>query len=90
VAENATSHAQIQLRDPAKQEKPFGFSTPLLYAAGVALLAALHQWPRRWLVSGASILTLLVLLGSAKGYRVLLFMPLWTLIATLNLVFAIA
>lgn len=31
-----------------------------------------------------------VLLGASKGYRVLPFMPLWTLIATLNLVYAVS
>jgi hypothetical protein len=86
----ATSHAETQLMDPAKQQRPFGISTPFLGGAGVVLLVALFEWPRRWLLSGTPVLTFFVLLGASKGYRVLPFIPLWTLVTTLNLVYAIA
>jgi hypothetical protein len=90
MAEHATSHEQTQLSDPAKQQRPFGLSTPLLYSAAVTLLVSLYEWPRRWVFSGSPILTLFVLIGAAKGYRVLPFIPLWSLITTVNLVYAVA
>lgn len=66
------------------------FSTASLFAVGVTLLAALYDWPRRWLLSGAPILTYVLLLGALKSYRVLPIVPLWTLFATLHLVYAVA
>lgn len=65
-------------------------STPSLFAAVVALLIALYDWPRRWLFSGAPILTYVLLLGGWKSYRVLPIIPLWTIFATLHLVYAVA
>jgi hypothetical protein len=90
MAEKVTSHVQAELWDRAKQAKPFGISIPLLFSAGLALLVDLFQWPRRWLISGFPILTCLVLLGSSKGYRLLPFIPLWMLVAALNLAYAVA
>ena len=67
-----------------------GLSGPLLFGAGVALLAAKFQWPWRWLVSGAPLLTFTVLLGAAHDHRILPSVPLWTLLPTLNLVYVVA
>ena len=86
-----------KLSDPSKQEKidPIGhfhalLSTPSLFAASSALLIALYDWPQRWVLSGAPILTYCLLLGASKGYRILSFIPLWTLLTTLHLSYAVA
>lgn len=85
-----------QLSDPSKQEKidPLrricGIPTPFVFAATTALLVALYDWPQRWLFSGAPVLTFSILLGAAKGYRIAPFIPLSTLLATLNLIYAVA
>lgn len=83
--------------NPSKQEKvdPVGhlhglLSTPSLFAATCVLLVALYEWPKRWVLSGVPILTYCVLLGALRGYRILSFIPLWTLLATLHLVYAVA
>lgn len=65
-------------------------ATPLLFAVVVTLLVALYDWPRRWLLSGAPILTYILLLGASKSCRVLPIIPLWTLLATLHLAYAVA
>ncbi|KAF1998984.1 hypothetical protein P154DRAFT_438053 [Amniculicola lignicola CBS 123094] len=46
-------------------------------------------WPTGWIVSGAPILIYALLVGKAKGYRVLPFVPLWSIFATVNLAYAI-
>ena len=87
---------RTKLSDPSKQEKidPVrnlcGIPTPILFSATTALLIALYEWPRRWLVSGCPVLTCCILLGASNGYRIAPFISLWTLIATLNLVYAVA
>jgi hypothetical protein len=55
------------------------------------ILAAISlSWPFRWTVSGAPILVYIVLLGEAYGHRILPFMPVWTMFATVNLVYAVS
>jgi hypothetical protein len=73
-----------------KQEKAFGISTPLLFGAIVAFLTASYDWPRRWVLSGTPVLMFCILLGASNGYRILPFFHLWSLLATLNLVYTIA
>ena len=65
-------------------------SVPSLFAAAVVLLVALYDWPKRWLLSGAPIFTYVLLLGASKNYRVLPIIPLWTILATLHLIYAVA
>ena len=86
-----------KLSDPSKQEKidPIGhfhalLSASSLFAASSALLIALYDWPQRWVLSGAPILTYCILLGASRGYRILSFIPLWTLLTTLHLSYAVA
>ncbi|KAL6708762.1 hypothetical protein ACN47E_002458 [Coniothyrium glycines] len=47
------------------------------------------SWPLHWIVSGAPILVYAILLGEAYGHRILPFVPVWTIFATVNLVYAI-
>lgn len=77
-------------KDHSASAKAIGFSTPLLYTAIVVLLVAAFPWARRWLFSGAAALSLLILFGAANGSRILPFVHLWTLLATLNLAYSIA
>lgn len=65
-------------------------STPSLFAGAVILLVAIYDWPRRWFLSGAPVLTYVLLLGASKSYRVVPIIPLWTIFATLHLVYAVA
>lgn len=63
---------------------------PLLVALSVVVaLVATLSWPRRWLISGAAIETLLIIYGSGNGYRIFPDVPLWTLLSSLNLIYAI-
>lgn len=64
--------------------------TPYGWASLVILLATRHAWAVRWLISGAPVFSFLILLGASKGNRVLPFLHVWTLFATLNLVYAVA
>lgn len=75
--------------DPVAHVHPL-LSTPSLFAATCLLLVALYDWPRRWLLSGVPLLTYCILLGASKGYRVLSLVPLWTLLTTLHLTYAVA
>ncbi|KAF2221643.1 hypothetical protein BDZ85DRAFT_202067 [Elsinoe ampelina] len=60
-----------------------------LFAVIVVALLALFRWPTRWLISGAPLLTYSLLLGSARGYRVLSFAPLWSLLVLVNLAYSV-
>lgn len=72
------------------QEKNLTISAPLLFVAVTVALVSLAKWPLRWLLSGTPILTFCILLGATRGYRILPFLHLWTLIATINLAYAVA
>lgn len=81
-------------RDPIASTHKHGhtrsYTLPAVYAAGVAVAIAKWHWPRRWLFSGTPILNLILLVGQSSGQRVLPIVPLWTLLATLNLFYAVA
>ncbi|KAJ9606068.1 hypothetical protein H2200_009029 [Cladophialophora chaetospira] len=61
----------------------------LFLATTVGSLALWH-WPQRWLISGAPVLTYILWLGEATGYRVLPFVPFWTVASLINLTYAVA
>lgn len=63
--------------------------SPLRFAAGTALLVALQQWPRRWLLSGAPVLQFFILHGNSRGNRILPLTGLWSMFTTLHLIYAI-
>lgn len=62
----------------------------VLFSAFAALALATWSWPIRWAISGTPILTFVILLGNANNQRILPFIPLWTLVSTLNLAYAVA
>lgn len=47
------------------------------------------SWPLRWVFSGAPVLVYAILLGEAYGHRILPFVPVWTIFATVNLLYAV-
>lgn len=63
---------------------------PTLFLVATLLQVFLHAWARRWLLSGAPILTWCILQGDAVGHRVVPFAHVWTLFATVNLAYAFA
>jgi hypothetical protein len=88
---SGTSRAQSQRRrGVSKPERPLDITYVYVSASLVFFLCIFHAWARRWLISGAPLLTLLLLIGSAHSTRVLPFISLWTLIATLNVFYALA
>lgn len=74
----------------AKKQVPILWdSAPYLFAIGAMIHVALFNWPMKWLISGAPVLTFVLLLGTRNKSRVLSIIPLWTLIATINLAYSI-
>ena len=65
-----------------------GYTVSFAFAGAVALAASRYQWPTRWLLSGTPVLSLVLMLGAAGGS--LQFLPLWAILATLNLAYMIA
>ncbi|CAK3866814.1 hypothetical protein AC578_7415 [Lecanosticta acicola] len=60
-----------------------------LTVVSLLLLVAAFPWARRWLLSGAATESLLVVYGAQTGNRIFSDIPLWTLLATFNLLYAI-
>ena len=73
-----------------RKQQPGLLSNPHVFALGTALALNLFDWPLRWVIAGAPFLTYSLLLGAAKGYRIFPFVPLWTLLTTLHLAYAVA
>ena len=75
---------------PAAKRKPGVSGTlHLSFLAVTAVAALVFRWPFRWMLSGAPQLIYALLLGEAKGNRILPFVPLWTIFATVNVVYAV-
>lgn len=75
----------------AHSSSPADLKLLLLATTGlvVALVATL-AWARRWLVSGCAIEALIIIYGAGIGTRIFSSIPLWTVLATLNLLYAIS
>lgn len=65
-------------------------TTAHLFAVFALTSVALFEWPLRWLLSGAPLLTYSILLGATNGHRILPVFSTWTLLTTLNLVYAVS
>jgi hypothetical protein len=63
---------------------------PIAFAVGTVLSTTAFAWPLRWLLSGAPFLFFIVLLGESRGHRILPRIPLWSIFASLNLIYALA
>lgn len=88
-SKDGTSHQDASKRAAAGKHAPSSPAIILLYSAVVVALVAGTSWARRWLLSGAAILTLAVLLGDARRSRVFPKVPLWALLSAGNLAYAI-
>jgi hypothetical protein len=83
-------------KDPAQQAKVDPLfricyvPTSIAFASFVAILVIKYAWVKAWLLSGAPVLTYIILVGVSRGSRVLPFLHLWTLLVTINLLYVIA
>ncbi|EME44496.1 hypothetical protein DOTSEDRAFT_72089 [Dothistroma septosporum NZE10] len=64
-------------------------TTRIVATSALVLLVAVSSRARRWLASGAAIESLLILYGSSTDNRVFPSVPLWTVITTLSLAYAV-
>lgn len=64
-------------------------STPLLATAALVAFVAISQSARRWVLSGCAVESLILLYGSSYNTRILSNIPLWTVLTTLNLAYAV-
>ena len=72
------------------RKRASGMTWPLLATSLIVLVVATTSWARRWLLSGCAIETLLIILGTWTGSHVFPWIPVWTLLSSLNLIYAIA
>ncbi|KAH7119593.1 hypothetical protein B0J11DRAFT_551761 [Dendryphion nanum] len=78
-------------KSPAARNNPILWSSlPNIFIGATLLLAVVFAWPRRWIVSGAPLLTYAILLGESYEHRIVPFVPVWTIFSTLNLIYAVA
>ena len=66
-----------------------GLSVPVLATSLVLVLVSTLQWTRRWLYSGCAVESLLIVYGYGTGSRILPSVHLWTLLASVNLIYAV-
>lgn len=66
-----------------------GITWALLALSFIALLISTSTWTRWWLISGAAFETIIILAGASFGNRIFPSVPLWTLLASFNLVYAV-
>ncbi|KAF2753995.1 hypothetical protein EJ05DRAFT_480009 [Pseudovirgaria hyperparasitica] len=97
MASNATKiprkpvppHQDCTSHPPRDASSKPGLTWPYLATSILVLLVATLSWARRWALSGAAIESLIVVYGHGRDNRVLPSIPLWTFLATFNLVYAI-
>ncbi|WVF65286.1 hypothetical protein IAT40_000010 [Kwoniella sp. CBS 6097] len=90
MSHNTLGQPREELTDPTSQSPPISQRIPIIFGAAVAASVATWHWPLRWLISGTPILTFFILLGASKGHRILPIVPLYTLLVSLNLAYAVA
>lgn len=77
--------------EPARDQKVASSMTwPVLATSLIVLLVAIASWPRRWLLSGCAIESLLIILGTSTGSHIFPSVPVWTLLSSLNLIYAVS
>jgi hypothetical protein len=79
----------VPTQPAAKRRTGVSSSLHITFLAVTAVAALIFRWPTRWIISGAPQLIYALLLGEAKGNRILPFVPLWTIFSTVNFVYAI-
>lgn len=88
IPRNKLSSSKQDKIDPMK--RLCYIPTPIFFAASAILSLVMYQWPRRWFLSGAPILTFCILLGAQNGHRILPFIDVWAMLSVLNLLYSIA
>lgn len=73
-----------------QEQAALGLTWPLLATAFTILLLAIAHWPWRWMLSGCGPESLLLLYAAGSGSRIFPAIPLWTVLTSLNLVYAVA
>ena len=63
---------------------------PTLFLSSLVVLSCVYNWAFSWLLSGAAVLSWSLLQGEESGRKIFPNIGIWTLLATLNLVYAIA
>ncbi|KAJ4983837.1 hypothetical protein SVAN01_10641 [Stagonosporopsis vannaccii] len=86
---DAAKRRPVPTQPAAKRETGVSRNLHLTFLAATAVAAFSFKWPFRWILSGAPQLIYVLLLGEAKGNRILPFVPLWTIFATVNFVYAV-
>lgn len=81
-------------RDKSNDHKTHSPLSPnFLFVAAIAAVAAISiattSWARRWAISGAAVESILLIYGDIAGSRVLSHVPLWSILAALNLTYAV-
>ncbi|KAK5124085.1 hypothetical protein LTR08_006101 [Meristemomyces frigidus] len=87
VGHNPNNNNEVDLPDAPN---PATLTTPLIATCALIAAVATLQWTRRWLLSGCAIESLLILFGASLGSRIFHTIPLWTLLAFLNLAYAVS
>ncbi|CAD0097706.1 unnamed protein product [Aureobasidium mustum] len=86
-----SSFTPRELPERQKKLQPIlGIPVPYLFAATSVLSVALFNWPLRWILSGAAVLTFTILSGAANGHRILPFFNIWSLLLLINLFYGVA
>jgi len=67
-----------------------GTTGPVFAASLTLVLVLTTRWARRWLFSGCAVESLLILFGSTTKSRTFPAIPLWTLLSSFNLIYAVA
>ena len=65
-------------------------SIPILLTSLIIVLAATLPSAKRWCLSGSAIESLLLVYGSSADSRILPEVPIWTLLASINLIYAVS
>lgn len=95
VRETARIQRKAVPQSPSRREAndPIqGLGTPLLALSALLIVNTLFvtlPWARRWVLSGAAVETLLVIYGHSLDTRIIPDVPLWTILTTFNLAYAI-
>jgi hypothetical protein len=75
---------------PSRSSLERTLKCPVLFSLISILLLYLYSWPQRWLISGAPILQVFILLGDYHGNRILPDIHIWPIFTTLHLIYAIS
>lgn len=90
MAERKPVPQEATVTTPAPERALSSKIIPNAFLLCIILGATTLSWPLRWTISGAPILVYTVLLGEAYGHRILPFVPVWSIFATVNLVYAVS